>query len=130
MEQHVWKVKIVILWLFQGLDYFAYILITFVETGLIGMNEPNTGRGATIAILFFIIFVLAWLSFITKPTISRWPNIIFGLLFFQLKIRAAVGLLVELSPGIVIVELCGAILAGLVIWYGWKIPNKNKTEIT
>ena len=126
MDQHVWKVKIVTLWVFQGIDYIAYMLIAFVETGLLGMIKPDNGDGTGIAIIFFTIFILIWLTLVTKPAISRWPNIVFGLLLFILKLLAITGVLVKLSPGIIIVELLGAILAAFVIWYGWKIPKQTQ----
>ena len=78
---------------------------------------------------------MVWLSFVSKPTISRWPNIVLGLLiFFMYKAPGVIGYFVGLfdylSVGIIITELWGAISAALIVWYGWKIPNQTKVEVT
>ena len=129
MEQHIWKVKLVILWVFQVLFLFSFMFISFIETESFGVIKLG-GSGTPISIILFIICMLAWLSFVAKPTITRWLNIVFGLLIFISKIIQITGLLVDLSLGLIIIDLLGAVSAALIFWYGWKIPKQSNPEIT
>ena len=136
MEHLTWKLKLVILWVFQALNYFTVLYLLFIETGaFVRGAEPGSGNGIGAAIFLFIVFLMAWLSFVSKPTISRWPNIVFGfLILFLFKAPGVIGYLFglydEFSIGALINSLCGAIGAALIVWYGWKIPNQSKVKVT
>ena len=137
MEQNTWKIKLVILWIMQAINFFAVLFIFFLETGgfFNGIKPGNaTGEASAaataIAIVSLVIFIMAWLSFVLKPKISRWPNIIFGIIFFWYKVSYLAGALSDGVTGIIINEIWGAIAAALIIWYGWKIPKQSNPEIT
>jgi hypothetical protein len=97
-----------------------------METGgfLKGVKPGNDNATGT-AIAFLVLFVMACLTFFAKPKVSRWPNIILGLLTLNYKVIALLGVFGDPSPAIIINEIWGGIAAALIIWYGWKIP---KTE--
>ena len=135
MEHLTWKLKLVILWIFQVVNFFVVLLISYMESGTF-VGRINPGDGSSMGSVFFLITILMiWLSFVSKPTISRWPNIVFGLLiFFMYKAPGVFGYFFGffdyLSVEIIITELWGAIAAALIVWYGWKIPNQTKVEVT
>jgi len=95
------------------------------------VGRINPGDGGSMGSVFFLITILmVWLSFVSKPTISRWPNIIFGIIFFLYKVVALTGYFGVLTAGLIINEIWGGVAAALIVWYGWKIPNQTKVEIT
>ena len=128
MDQQGWKLRLVILWSLQVLNYVAYILISYIETGVFGTlkSGSNTTPGA---IIFMIMCSMIWISFLIEPSITRWPSIILGIQLLLIKVIGTVGGLSsfqsgDTSLGIFITEAWGLIAAGLIIWYGIKIPKK------
>jgi hypothetical protein len=121
-----WKIKVALLWLLQPINYVSYILIGLVETEPFGaMVEP--GAGLVIAVFFFIPCLMAWVS-VVSPAMSRWANIALAAVFAILKLAAALGLVVELSPAIFFNELWAFFAAALIVWYAWKLPRAPGTE--
>jgi len=118
MDQQGWKLRLVILWLLQIIDYFIYILF------LSSSGTINTEVNATGAIIFLIMCVMVWLSFVIKPSISRWLSIFFAVPLVILKTIGTVVGLASSRPGVFITEAWGFLAALLIIWYGIKIPKK------
>ena len=118
MDQQGWKLRLVILWLLQIIDYFIYIQF------LLSSGETNTEVNATGAIIFLIMCIMVWLSFVIKPSISRWLSIIFAVQLVILKTIGTVLGLTSSRPGIFVTEAWGLLAALLIIWYGIKIPKK------
>lgn len=121
-----WKIRVALLWLLQPINYVSYILIGLVETEPFGaMVEP--GAGLVIAVFFFVPCLMAWVS-VVSPAMSRWANIALAAVFAILKLVAALGLVVELSPAIFFNELWAFFAAALIVWYAWKLPRAPGTE--
>lgn len=133
MEQNTWKVKLVILWIMLAINFCAYFFLLFIEVeGSFYWRQPSAAppaATATTASIFIIIFIMTWLSFVLKPKISRWLNIILGIIFLLYKVWALIASYSDGTFAFFINEIWGAISVVLIIWYGWKIPNQTK-EIT
>ena len=64
--------------------------------------------------------VMVFLSLVMKPTINKWMNLVFGLVF------AAITLLVITHGGWVFYKLLGALEIALllgIVWYAWNWPR-------
>lgn len=118
MNQQGWKLRLVILWLLQIIDYFIYILFLSFSEAI------NTEVNTTGAIIFLVMCIMMWMSLVLKPSISRWPSIVFAIQLVILKTIGTVEGLTSSRPGIFITEAWGLLAALLIIWYGIKIPKK------
>ena len=118
-----WRVKLAVLWFAQAVNYAAYILITLAETGSLG--NGGTEAGLLLAIFFFIPCALAWLSFVVRPTVSRWPHLVFGAMFAFIKLSAIVGAAGPLSTGARLNELWAFVAAALLVWCAWRYPKNE-----
>jgi hypothetical protein len=119
-----WRVKLAVLWFAQAVNYAAYVLITLAETGALGNRGTETGL--LLAIFFFIPCALAWLSFVVRPAVSRWPHLVFGTMFAVIKLGAVLGLAAgPLSTAARLNELWAFVAAALLVWCAWRYP---KTE--
>ena len=118
-----WRVKLAVLWFAQAVNYTAYILIAFAETGSLG--TVGTGEtGMLLATFYFIPCALAWSSFVVQPAISRWPHMAFGTLFAVIKLGATLTSLSGAgSTAIALNELWAAVAAALIVWVAWKCPK-------
>jgi hypothetical protein len=125
MDQLGWKLRLVILWLLQIINYFTYILF-FLFSGGLGPGGGNSGGGNPIggALTFLVMCIMVWLSLILKPAISRWPSIVLGALLAYVKTTGVIDGITSSSPGIFITEAWGLAAALFIIWYGIKIPPK------
>lgn len=121
-----WKLKVAVLWLLQPVNYVSYVLIGLFETQPFGA-AATPEAGLVLAIFFFVPCLMAWVS-VVFPHGSRWPNIALAAVFAVLKLAAALGLLVELSPAIFFNELWAFLAAALIVWYAWRLPGLHRVE--
>lgn len=127
------KIKLAALWtsvMFCYIygDYFNLYPPGHVESFLKGttmLDHPIKLFAASI--LMTIPSVMIFLSVILKPSLNKWLNIIFGIIF-----TAIMGLIAVVSSGawslfyiyLAIVEM---IITSLAVWYAWQWPNNNQT---
>lgn len=121
MRHHAWKFRLVLLWVFLAVNYTSLLFIE-AANGVFTFPTNESTSQYVIAVFYFIPCLMAWLSLVLAPSISRWPNIAIALLFFMLKAAGAGSVIAPASPGMVINECIAAILAALIIWYSWKMP--------
>ena len=122
MDQVIWKNKIVILWIFQILNFIAVLIIPY--SFAIISEEIGAGTGALITFYIFLTCLMIWLTVILKPAISRWPIILVGIFYSSVKVQWIIqGLAGEYAIEFILNEIWGLIAAALLIWYGWKIPK-------
>jgi len=107
------KLRFAVLWLLQTVNFTAYVLIELIENRL----DPAVA-GMRIAVFFFPLSLLAWMSVVSLKA-SRWPNLVLGALVCWVKLSASLG---GASSAVILNELWGFVAAGLVVWYAWKQP--------
>jgi hypothetical protein len=127
-----WKIKIAVLW-----GIFGYAWVVF---GALGLYEPGyieqviageiVGEGPItpemillLAIVLLIPPIMAFLSLTLKDSISRWINIIGGIVF------AFFGLLDPItyverqsaySAYVILIGIVQVVAAILIVWFAWK----------
>lgn len=122
MDQMIWKIKLVVLWILQIVNFIAVLVIPY--SFAIVSEEIGGGIGALIVFYLFLTCLMMWLTVILKPTISRWPVILVGVFYAFVKVQWIVqGLAGEYAFAFIFNEVWGLLAAALIIWYGWKIPQ-------
>ena len=126
MQLLEWRVKLAVLWFAQAVNYTAYIWITVTEAGSLDTESGNAGM--LLATFYFIPCALAWLSFVVRPGVSRWPHIVFGVLFAGIKLYATVTSFAgTASTAAALNELWAFVAAALIVWYAWRYPQPAET---
>lgn len=122
MDQAKWKIKLLVLWIFQILNFIAVLVIPYSFS--IISAEIGEGTGALIVFYFFLTCLMMWLTIILKPAFSRWPIIVVAVFYAFVKIQWLIqGVTGGYAVEFVFNEAWGLFTALLLIWYGWKIPK-------
>ena len=131
-----WKIKIAVLW-----GIFGYAWVVF---GALGLYEPGyieqiiageiVGEGPItpemillLAIVLLIPPIMAFLSLILKDSISRWVNIIGGIVFAVFGLLDPIQYLERqsaYSAHVILIGIVQVVAAVLIVWYAWKSKQK------
>jgi len=121
-----WKIKIAVLW---SLFEFCIIAVSFVFIQIAIVEE--LGGGTTEEILATVISslippIMAFLSLTLKDSISRWVNIIVGIVFIVLiPIYTGFELIpTAYLPSMIVIAIVEIVALALIVWYAWKSKQK------
>ena len=93
-----------------------------IISGLMG-PFPVTQAGLLIASLMMAVpAVMVFLSLILKPKVSRWANIILGVLYTVIGVANLIG---EAWAYYIFFGIIEIVLTLLVVFYGWKWPKQK-----
>ena len=129
MELLRWKTRIALLWIIMVVNFSAYLFLSLVlGPGAIKElleTQVNEGTKLYVAILYFIPFIMAYLSLTLKDSANRWTNLVLGILSAIMFVsNLIVGLTGEVAPTILILYLFALVVSLLIIWYAWKWPKQ------
>ena len=124
-----WRIKVSVLWLVWECGAIATAICEqyipgFMEDVLAEMTPEVL---LVLAIVMLIVPVMAFLSLILKDSMSRWANIIVGIVFAGLGLFGAFEYLAEPSAYFAFKILIGIVefvVAALIVWYAWKSKQK------
>lgn len=90
--------------------------------GLIsGENILNSPIKLFVAALLLVIpALMVCLSIILKPAISKWLNIVFGIIFTGIMVLIAVTSLTTWRAFYVFLAIVESVITSLIIRYAWK----------
>jgi hypothetical protein len=126
MDLAILKARIILLWMFQIVNFLTLILVEQSEVGHV-VVQPGENIAATIAEFFALPCFLSWQTLVLPQSISRWANTLFGLIFGALKLAALVGWYPSTrSWAVLFNEAWGLIAAIGIIWYAWRPPHLSK----
>ncbi len=129
MELLRWKTRIAVLWLILTVNFSAYIFLGLLSPGTIKElleTQADTGTRPIIAVLFFIPFIMAWLSLTLKDPANRWTNLVLGILFAVYFIVQFIGYAAAGLPTIRLIDIVFAfVVILLIVWYAWKWPKQE-----
>jgi hypothetical protein len=122
------KLKLSALWaalmlLYIYADHFSLFRAGQIEemiSGRIGPFPVTQGSLLVFSIMMMIPAVMVFLSLALKPTVSRWANIILGVLYTCVNISNLIGETWVYYVFFGVVEL---VLTSLIVWYAWKWRN-------
>lgn len=101
-------------------DHFSLFRTGQIEemiSGRIGPFAVTQGSLLASSILMMIPAVMVFLSLALKPTVSRWANIILGVLYTFVNISNLIGETWAYYMFFGVVEI---VLTFLIVWYAWK----------
>lgn len=122
------KLKLSALWaalmlLYLYADHFSLFRMGQIEemiSGRIGPFPVTQGSLLAFSILMMIPAVMVFLSLTLKPTVSRWANIILGVLYTFVNISNLIG---ETWVYYIVFGVVEIVLTLLIVWYAWKWRN-------
>ena len=122
------KMKLSALWaalmlLYIYADHFSLFRMGQIEemiSGRIGPFPVTQGSLLAFSILMMIPAVMVFLSLALKPTVSRWANIILGVLYTFVNISNLIG---ETWVYYIVFGVVEIVLTLLIVWYAWKWRN-------
>jgi len=127
------KIKLSALWAsvmfcYIYADYFGLYVPGALQGMLNGKMGPlgPTTQGVLLgtSIMMAIPSVMIFLSVALKPTLNRWLNVIFGVIFTVIILITMWGAWrFYIFWGVIEVAL-----TGLVVWYAWKWPGHQPAE--
>ena len=122
------RLKLSALWaalmlLYIYADHFSLFRTGQIEkmiSGQIGPFPVTQGSLLAFSILMMIPAVMVFLTLALKPNVSRWANIILGVLYTLVNISNLIGETWVYYMFFGVVEL---VLTSLIVWYAWKWRN-------
>ncbi|MBT32595.1 MAG: hypothetical protein CMO01_23280 [Thalassobius sp.] len=104
-------------------DYFELYVPQKVNGLLSGENMLDTPSKLFIATLVLVIpSLMICLSVLLKPVISRWLNIIFGVVFTLMMLFIAVNSISAWYSFYVFLAITESIITAYIVWLAWKWP--------
>jgi hypothetical protein len=124
------KLKLAALWaalmlLYIYCDIFSLYRTGQIEdmiSGRIGPFPVTQGSLLIFSIMMMIPAVMVFLSLALKAKVSRWANIILGVLYTCVNISNLIGETWVYYMFFGVVEL---VLTSLIVWYAWKWRNSE-----
>lgn len=110
-------------------DYFELYVPDKVAGLLNGNNVLNSPMLLFLASLLMTIpALMTYLSLVLKPKLSKWLNIIFGLLFTIIMILIAVTSITPWRTFYVYLAVVEVILTSMIVWNAIKWPKHTVTN--
>jgi len=107
-------------------DYFGLYkpgTVTDMIAGKIGPLGPATQAVLLgVAVMMAIPGVMVFLSLVLPPTVNRWTNIMFGMIYTVIIIMTMPGEWVFY----IFLGVVEAALTAAVVWYAWKWPRQQR----
>ena len=122
-----WKMKIAALWIVLECGLFAVPLVEQHIPGYMDEIIPQT-TPEMMMLLVVIVMILPLMAFLTltlKDSISRWLNIILGIVFIILSPTGVIGVPTAYLPSMMIIEIVEIVALVLIVWYAWKAKQKT-----
>lgn len=123
------KVKLATLWvsvmfLFIYVDHFSLFLPGVIQNAINGIvatfQVTQTWLLAALA-LMAVPSLMIFLSVALPARVSRWANIVAGIVYIVVVIANTVG---ETWAFYIVGSLVEVVLLGLVVWYAWRWPEQ------
>lgn len=108
-------------------DYFELYVPGKVEglfSGESGLESPTVLFVASV--IMVIPPLMIFLSLVLKPVISKWLNVVFGILFTLMMVLIAVGSLTSWYTFYVFLAVVESILTFIVVWNALKWPRSEE----
>jgi hypothetical protein len=131
LKVHV-KLKISALWAavmfcYVYGDYFGLFKPGILEEMIAGKMGPlgpaTQGVLLGVALMMAIPSVMVFLSLVLPPTVNRWMNITFGVIYTVIMLIT--------MPGewtfYIFLGVVEMVLTGLIVWYSWNWPKQGRT---
>lgn len=123
------KIKLSALWAsvmfcYIYCDYFELYVPEKVDGLITGTNTLNSPIKLFLAsVMMSIPALMISLSILLKPALSRWLNIIFGILFTLMLLLIAVTSISPWYSFYVFMATLESLITSIIVWHAWKWPK-------
>jgi hypothetical protein len=128
MELLRWKTRLAVLWIILTVNFTAFLFVSLLEPGAIKElleTQANQGTNSPMLVLFFIPFIMAWLSMTLKDSANRWTNLLLGILNAVFFIYEFIQYAAAGRPSTILIDVFFALVVTiLIIWYAWTWPKQ------
>jgi len=122
------KIKISVLWLFGEVTLLTFLVLEFMEQGVMegilagNMRGLPLGPGTLLfyAVSLLIPLVMAFLSLTLKDSMNRWANIILGSGYTGLYLSDLIAHLVAPYAYAILMGIASVVAQLLIVWHAWK----------
>ena len=125
------KVRLALLWVIKAIGLSSYLFLGLIKYDTMGNmmkamgQQDNKVWPVVMGLMWWIPWVMAWLSMTLKGSANRWSNFIMGIimgvvLIFDMVTNADIS-----SPAMVIDFIVGLLVIVLIVWYAWKLPKEE-----
>ena len=137
MMESMWRIRISVLWIADVVALTAAFVLAIFEPGYLdeilsgqleGM-EINLGVLLLASFFWLVPLFMMYLSLVLGRSVTRWLNIILGLIFGLLNLYDFIGQVssigaVGIARAIMIALM--AIIPFMIVWHGWKWPQEKE----
>jgi len=126
------KIKLAVLWIFEAVNWSAYVVMMFMLPGAIeemmageiGGDPISEGVLLAFSLFWLIPLTMAVMSLTLKDSANRWANIIVGVSYLAIgTIISLIGGWISIAHLLLDVSLTVALV--LIVWNAWKWPKKE-----
>ena len=105
-------------------DYFSFYVPKEIQGFISGETKLDSPLKLFAASLLMTIpALMIFLSIALKPNISRWLNIIFGILYTAIMLVIAITSIAPWWAFYVFLAIIESGITLLIVWYAWKWPK-------
>ena len=108
-------------------DYFSLYVPKQIERFMNGdtlLTSPIKLFAASL--LMAIPALMVFLSISLKPKISRWLNIIFGIIYTAVMLLIAITSIAPWWTFSVFLSIVEIVITSSIVWYAWKWPKQTQ----
>jgi len=126
MENFELRVRLSVLWLFIIISDLFNVVMSLAEPGILEqLMEGSMALGPEYmflgAVIALVPLVMAVLSLTLKHSITRWLNIILGILYTVIFLGNFGELAISMPYAhTMLLSIAGIIAPVLIVWYSWK----------
>ena len=130
------KARLAVLWVMKAIGFSVFLFLGMMKYDTMGNMwkamglQVNDAIAVMFGLLWWIPFIMAWLSMTLKGSANRWSNFILGiimcvLLIFDMAKNASIS-----SPAMLVDFILGILICALIAWYAWKLPKEEVKQIS
>ena len=128
------KIKLAVLWasvMFCYIyeDYFELYVPKKIERIISGESLLNTPMKIFAASFVLIIpALMIFLSILLQPKLSRFFNLVFGILYTALMLLIAINYSDKWLRFAMVFAIVESLITSIIVWYAWNWPRENQLK--
>ena len=88
-------------------------------------QQGNEAWPIIAGLMWWIPWIMAWLSMTLKGSANRWSNFVLGIIMGVVLISDMAKYASKSSPAGLIDFIVGILIYVLIVWYAWKLPKEE-----
>ena len=128
------KVRLALLWVIKAIGFSSYLFLGLIKYGTMDNMMKALGQQGNDAwpiiagLMWWIPWIMAWLSMTLKGSANRWSNFVLGIIMGVVLISDMAKYASKSSPAGLIDFIVGILIYVLIVWYAWKLPKEEALQ--